>query len=527
MLFSHLRRRALWTLGVLAMIAGSVSLSPANASSGFGDVSSDDWFAAPVQWLVDNDITTGVSAGCFGPGAPVSRGQLATFLWRYAGEPSAPGHSFVDVNPGSYYNDAVAWLATTGVTSGTTPTTFSPEQPITRAMVAAFLWRLAGEPSAPATNFSDVPSSAYYADAVDWMVRAGITNGSSPTTFSPNRTLNRAEFAAFLYRFDGSPSVSVTEGGFCVANGQGGPFGEVVYMNDFSSVNAMNSLQTGVQHRDSYLVTDQSWPGDHVPTGGVNCSGPEERRTIQRSNPEDSIYMCHPGGNPDLGHLMTSIGDTSGYSWAWFMPDQVFNSVTEVRWDVNITDLGNRQFTEVMIIPASNWVVDPTPFDTYDSGIASLPCLQRIFQFPCVDQAPAYSDWNAIGTSSFNGDLIIATQDGREVSRSGAPASDPARTDIRERRTHFFRDNLNGTVTLGQEQADGSFLTITTQGSFPSGNVRVVFKDHNYTPNKSESGFARCAAAGVGNAFHGSGGLNDCVSYTWHWDDITVAVQDS
>ena len=141
-----------------------------------------------------------------------------------------------------------------------------------------------------------------------------------------------------------------------------------------------------------------------------------------------------------------------------------------------------------------------------DSGIASLPCLQDIFEFPCVDAAPAYSDWGAIGTSTFNGDLIIATQDGDEVKSDGAPSSDPARTDIRERRTHFFRDNGDGTVTFGQEQADGSYLTLTSSGSFPRGDVRVVFKDHGYTPLKSESGFP------YGHP-----------TFTWHWDDLLVS----
>lgn len=503
---SSMWRRIVAVAAVVTALSGGLA-TPVGGVAGFGDVRQTDFYAEGVQWLVDEGLTTGTSTGCYSPNETLSRAQLATFLWRYEGEPPGGWHPFRDIDSGQYYAEAVAWLYNAGITTGLTPTGYGPEQTITRGELATFLWRLAGTPSAPQSGFADVPRTTYFAKAVDWMVAQGITQGTTNTTFSPSRELTRGEFATFLYRYEGSPWVGVEGGGVCLADGQFDPLGIVAYFNDFASVDAMDSLETGVQHRDEYVVSQQSWQGDHASTGGVNCSAPEETRTIHRSNPGDAIYMCHPGGDPAKGHVMTSIGDTSGYSWAWMMPAETFDDVVEVRWDINITDLGNRQFTEVMIIPAENWTVDPTPMTTYDGGVASLPCLQRIFQFPCVDAAPAYADWGAIGTSTFNGEMIIAHQDGREVSTHGAPSSDPARTDIRERRTHFFRDNGDGTVTFGQEQADGSYLTLTSSGSFPRGDVRVVFKDHNYTPLKSESGFPY-----------------GYPTFTWHWDDLLVSV---
>ena len=71
---------------------------------------------------------------------------MATFLWRFAGEPRASSPAFADVPAGSYYHDAVGWLAAQGITTGTSPTTFSPHDIVTRAQMAAFLWRFAGEP---------------------------------------------------------------------------------------------------------------------------------------------------------------------------------------------------------------------------------------------------------------------------------------------------------------------------------------------------------------------------------------------
>ena len=73
--------------------------------------------------------------------------------------------------------------------------TFSPNAPCTREMAVEFMWRYSGSPSAPDAGFADVTS-----DAVDWAVDAGVTNGTSDTTFSPERTCTRGQIVTFLYR---------------------------------------------------------------------------------------------------------------------------------------------------------------------------------------------------------------------------------------------------------------------------------------------------------------------------------------
>lgn len=507
MLFSHLRKRAVMSLALLALLAGSLSFSPAGASSGFGDVRSDDWFAAPVQWLVDNDITNGVSTGCFGPGDAVSRGQLATFLWRYAGEPSAPAHGFVDVTPDRYYDDAVAWLAHQGITTGTSANTFSPGQPITRGMVAAFLWRLAGEPWAPPVNFSDVEPNAFYAPAVSWMVQQGITNGTSPTTFSPGRNLNRAEFATFLYRFDGSPSVNVEAGGTCLATGFSEPVGVPVFVENFATADSLDRFEIDIFHRDDVLVYEDSWLGDHADNGDGTCGGPDTTRTITRGNRasdfnEDWIYWC-PNGT---GHVMTSIGSTSAYSIGSFTPHQSFVDVVEIRWDINFTDMGDRQFPEVKLIPAGN-------FDTQN-----LPCVPNI---PC--DTDHYDVLGAVGISSINGTMFIGTPQhphGDSVDfTDGVPCSQKSGhcfstripdlgNDAGTRLTNVFRDNGNGTLTW---LIEGTSHHITVPGSFPDGPVRVSFADHNYTQHK---------APAVTNPASGR------PRTTWHWDSVSIAVDE-
>ena len=115
---------------------------------------------------------------------------------------------FVDVATGSYYADAVDWAVGNGITQGTDDTHFSPDGICTRAQAVTFLWRAAGSP-APKTStmpFTDVPVGSYYYDAVLWAVENGITEGTSDTTFSPNATCTRAQIVAFLWRSEKSPA---------------------------------------------------------------------------------------------------------------------------------------------------------------------------------------------------------------------------------------------------------------------------------------------------------------------------------
>jgi predicted enzyme related to lactoylglutathione lyase len=145
------------------------------------------------------------------PGDPVTRAQMATFLWRYdeRPEPASLDTSFTDVPAGRFYSKAVAWLAEQGITTGTTPTTFSPDDPVSRGQMATFLWRYSGspEPASLNTSFTDVPAGRFYSKAVAWLVEQGITTGTTPATFSPDDPVSRGQMATFLWRLAGEPAV--------------------------------------------------------------------------------------------------------------------------------------------------------------------------------------------------------------------------------------------------------------------------------------------------------------------------------
>ncbi|MBE6855528.1 MAG: S-layer homology domain-containing protein [Ruminococcus sp.] len=170
----------------------------------FNDVAERDYYYDAVLWAVSEGVTSGQTATTFAPLMDCTRAQVVTFLWRAAGcpKPVGAGNAFTDVESGSYYEKAVQWAVENGVTAGTTDTTFSPNMIVTRAQVVTFLWRAAGCPAVYGVNsFVDVPSDAYYADAVQCAVRNGITTGVGANLFSPDASCTRAQVVTFLYRY--------------------------------------------------------------------------------------------------------------------------------------------------------------------------------------------------------------------------------------------------------------------------------------------------------------------------------------
>ena len=167
----------------------------------FYDVPNGAYFYEAVKWAVENGITTGVGNDLFAPEQSCTRAQIVTFLWRAAGSPEPKtASSFTDVSASAYYAKAVAWAVENGITNGMTETTFAPDATCTRGQSVTFLYRALKGTASGSTNFTDVKSDAFYADAISWAVANNVTNGTSNTTFSPNADCTRAEIVTFLYR---------------------------------------------------------------------------------------------------------------------------------------------------------------------------------------------------------------------------------------------------------------------------------------------------------------------------------------
>lgn len=255
------------------------------------------------------------------------------------------------------------------------------------------------------------------------------------------------------------------------------------FVEMFDENSGLDRFDFGVYHRDDSMVAQTSWPGDH----DLECGDPTTTsRTIRRSHPAESFYVCRD-------HLMTSVGDTAGYSIAWFEPNRTFDAadVSSVSWDVNVTDLGGRQWWEVSILPAG-----------WSSGVAECPhCSGVEWLSPDPAGVPEYPPGAIVVGSGPSGNDGHVHVDGLDTNPLGwqrvcGPfAVDAAGCASKAlRRTFTVTDNRDGTITV-------EFLgrIVSYPGAFPS-EFRVVFKDHSYTPTKDD------IPAG----------------YTWHWDAIVV-----
>jgi hypothetical protein len=252
-----------------------------------------------------------------------------------------------------------------------------------------------------------------------------------------------------------------------------------LFVETFTGNTGLDRFDFGVYHRDEFLMATTSWQGDH----DLACGDPTATSRTIRRNTNEWIYVCRD-------HVMTSIGDTSGYSTAWFAPKQSFSGATQVWWDVNVTDLGARQWWEVMLVPTS-----------FSAGVAQCPqCAVEDFLSPDPSGLPRYPNGSVVvGNGPFGRDVNVATNGvKRNVAQYQSVCSfDAAGCQSKAiRRTFSITDNRNGTITVNY----GGLRTFTVPGSFPAGGFKVILKDHSYTPNKD----GRPAG------------------YTWHWDNIIV-----
>lgn len=179
----------------------------------YEDVPEDAWYYEAVQYTSEHGLFQGITETKFGPHITMTRGMLVTVLYRLEGEPAVDGQTqpFTDVDAGRYYGDAITWAANSGVVNGVTDTRFAPEAAVTREQMVTILYRYAGLEGADVTAKADLESfpdhdqvKPYARDAFSWAVGAGIIQGNSNggvTTLSPRNSATRAQVAAVLMRY--------------------------------------------------------------------------------------------------------------------------------------------------------------------------------------------------------------------------------------------------------------------------------------------------------------------------------------
>lgn len=175
----------------------------------YNDVTAGDWFTSDVIYVTLTGLMNGTGDG-FSPNNNINRAQLVTVLYRMAGQPEVTGENpFTDVPDGQWYTDAVLWAAENGITDGTSETTFSPNNPLTREQMATFLYRFADfeteepiEITGDLSGYTDADLVADYAvDAMTWAVGEGVISGIGNNTLAPDNTASRAQMATVLTRY--------------------------------------------------------------------------------------------------------------------------------------------------------------------------------------------------------------------------------------------------------------------------------------------------------------------------------------
>ncbi len=257
----------------------------------------------------------------------------------------------------------------------------------------------------------------------------------------------------------------------------------------FDGNTGLDAFDTEIHHRNLRLGDtsghgfDATWPGDH----DMNCSPPDQSRTVHAANPSESFYFCRD-------HMMTSLGDIDAYSILSFSPKQVFSTVSRVCWDQNVTwsTLRGRQWTELVVRPAAELPGDGRMSHTNatfrsvdDTALAHGPTTVGVML-----QGPAGAGAFYGGVERWYDDFYFQDTEGLNSKAI--------------RRQHCVTDNKDGTLTLSIDQGAAGTYSRSFAGSFPR-NARVIFEDHKYTPNKRDDASAP-----------------PTTSYTWHWDNIFV-----
>ena len=179
------------------------------------DLSLGAWYHDGVHYCIDEDIMKGVDDGVFAPDVSTSRAMIAVMLWRLDGSPDIDGQNlgypYADVNPDSWYTDAVYWARLNGVVTGYDAEHFGTDDAVTREQLAAMLFRYAKYKGIDmskyeSTDLSSFADAAYISDyalsAVKWACGAGIIKGAGDeASLSPKGETSRAEIAVMFMRY--------------------------------------------------------------------------------------------------------------------------------------------------------------------------------------------------------------------------------------------------------------------------------------------------------------------------------------
>jgi flavodoxin len=203
-IMQNLKRLTALLATLTLLLTMSMTAYAAVEDTGFSDVAADAWYAEAVQYCRDHELMNGTGGNAFSPDDTMTRSMLAVVLYRIAGSPAVTGtDDFIDTADSAWYANAVLWASQQGLVGGYGNGLFGTNDPVSREQIATILWRYAGSPAAETgDDFADESSIAAYATtAVDWARINGIVNGKEGNCFDPKGDATRAQVATILMNY--------------------------------------------------------------------------------------------------------------------------------------------------------------------------------------------------------------------------------------------------------------------------------------------------------------------------------------
>jgi hypothetical protein len=172
----------------------------------FTDVQEDVWYSEAIDYVTSKEIMVGFGDGTFQPNVNLTRAMMVQLLYNLADNPAVSGSSpFTDVVENAWFTKAIIWGNQQGIAMGNGDGTFSPNEDITREQMVTMLWRYAGKPSASSTTLAKYTDagqiSSYAQEAMCWAVEIGLVQGRGENKVNPKDTATRAEAATILMRY--------------------------------------------------------------------------------------------------------------------------------------------------------------------------------------------------------------------------------------------------------------------------------------------------------------------------------------
>ena len=304
--------------------------------TGFSDVDADAWYAEAVMYCREHNLMAGIGNNQFAPESSLTRAQFATVLYRIEGTPAVTGtDAFTDTPDGAWYSDAVLWASQQDLISGYGGGLFGPNDPVSREQMTTIFWRYAGSPTADgASNYNDEAEIASYAAvAVDWASVNNIVVPASAGVFAPKSNATRAHVAAALMNYSRQqtgatpvPPVTVNDQ-FVLINGgtfqMGSPASEPERSSDETqhsvTVSSFYMAKTEISQREYQAVmgtNPSETKGDNLPVTNITWY--------------DAIQYCNKLSEAEG---LTPCYTVSGTTVTWDKSANGYRLPTEAEWE--------------------------------------------------------------------------------------------------------------------------------------------------------------------------------------------------